>query len=100
MIIYKKWDDLFCENKGICCKLADGKSHCDCPNEYEGKTVGNSIGVCEGYCNGNGKCLFRLGTQRYECLAGYWGKHCQSDSCTDYWRNFIIGSNTNGSKIF
>lgn len=61
-------DDLVCENGGVCRKYSDGKSHCDCPNGYEGTKCEDSL--CEGFCSGNGKCLIRLGSAQCECAEG------------------------------
>lgn len=51
--------DLECRNNGICRKLKNGISICECKNGYTGTNC--DIKKCEGYCNGNGNCTMKIG---------------------------------------
>lgn len=72
-------------NNGVCKILGTGKSKCECQSGYQGRTCEESI--CDGYCNGNGDCIIRLGSPMCQCNTGFWGKQCQSDSCREFCEN-------------
>lgn len=57
------------------------------------------LGICDGYCSGNGECEIRLANPTCLCNQGYWGKQCQSDTCLDYCKNGGVCTNENSRMM-